>query len=143
LISGCAQVEISNKVKDILWSLCIYNWQREPHQQHQNPCEPRYQNLKMMTNTVLDRTGSPAYLWLLCLQYVAFILNNSVSDALNGATPLQLLTGSTNDISPLLFFKCMTQSIIKLMILTFLLNLEKNVDAGLVLQNMLATSANC
>jgi hypothetical protein len=105
LISDHAQVETSNKVKDILRSLCISDWQSEPHQQHQNPCEHRYQTLKMMTNTVLDCTGSPAYLWLLCLQYVAFILNNSVSDALNGATPLQLLTGSTNDISPLLFFK--------------------------------------
>ena len=105
LISDRAQVEISNKVKDILRSLCISDWQSEPHQQHQNPCERRYQTLKSMTNTVLERTGSPAYLWLLCLQYVAFILNNSVSDALNGTTPLQLLTGSTNDISPLLFFK--------------------------------------
>jgi hypothetical protein len=76
LISDCAQVEISNKVKDILWSLCISDWKSVPHQQHQNPCERRYQTVKMMTNTVLDHTCSPAYLWLLCLQYVAFILNN-------------------------------------------------------------------
>jgi hypothetical protein len=54
---------------------------------------------------VLDRTGSPAYLWLLCLMYVCFLLNNVSSAAINGAVPLQVLTGSTNDISTLLFFQ--------------------------------------
>jgi hypothetical protein len=39
LISDRAQVEISNKVKDILRNLHILDWQSEPHQQHQNPCE--------------------------------------------------------------------------------------------------------
>jgi hypothetical protein len=105
LISDRAQVEISNKVKDILRALCISDWQSEPHQQHQNPCERRYQTLKSIANTVLDRTGSPAYLWLLCLMYVCFLLNNVSSASLNGQTRLQVLTGSTNDISPLLFFR--------------------------------------
>jgi hypothetical protein len=76
LVSNRAQVKISNKVKDILRTLCISDWQSEPHQQHQNPCERRYQTVKSITNTVLDRTGSPAYLWLLCLAYVCFLLNN-------------------------------------------------------------------
>jgi hypothetical protein len=43
LISDRAQVEISAKVKDILHALCICDWQSEPHQQHQNPAERRYQ----------------------------------------------------------------------------------------------------
>jgi hypothetical protein len=105
LISDRAQVEISNKVKDILHALCISDWQSEPHQQHQNPCERRYQTLKSIANTILDRTGSPAYLWLLCLMYVCFLLNNVSSASLHGQTPIQVLTGSTNDISPLLFFR--------------------------------------
>jgi hypothetical protein len=42
LISNCAQVEISNKIKDIIHALCISNWQSEPDQQHQNPCERQY-----------------------------------------------------------------------------------------------------
>jgi hypothetical protein len=104
LISDRAQVEISHKVRDILRALCIYDWQSEPFQPHQNPCERRYQTLKTIANTILDRTGSPASLWLLCLMYVCFLLNNISSAALHGATPLQVLTGSTNDISPLLFF---------------------------------------
>jgi hypothetical protein len=41
LISDRAQVEISNKVKDILRALCISDWQSEPHQRHQNPAEHR------------------------------------------------------------------------------------------------------
>ena len=57
-----------------------------------------------MTNTILDRTGSPSHVWLLCLMYVCFILNMTASLALNGAVPIQRATGSTNDISPLLRF---------------------------------------
>jgi hypothetical protein len=105
LISDRAQVEISNKVKDILRALCISDWQSEPHQQHQNPAERRWQTVKSLTNVILDRTGSPAYLWLHCLMYVCFLLNNMSSASLHGAVPIQRLTGSTNDISPLLFFR--------------------------------------
>ena len=39
LISDHANVEISNKVKDILCYLMIPNWQSEPYHQHQNPAE--------------------------------------------------------------------------------------------------------
>ena len=39
ILSDRAQLEMSNKVKDILRALCIGNWQSEPHQQHQNPAE--------------------------------------------------------------------------------------------------------
>jgi hypothetical protein len=55
-----------------------------------------------MGNTILDRTGAPSYTWLLCLTYVCFILNFTVSSALSGGVPIQRATGSTNDtISPL------------------------------------------
>jgi hypothetical protein len=103
LISDRAQVEISNKVKDILHALFISDWQSEPHQQHRNPCERWYQMLKSIANTILDRTGSPAYLWLLCLVYMCFLLNNVSSASMHGQTPLQVLTGSTNNINPWLF----------------------------------------
>ena len=104
LISDRAQVEISTKVKDILHNLHILDWQSEPYQQHQNACERRYQTIKSVTNTILDRTGSPAYLWLLCLMYICF-LHNNVAAPNNGAVPIQTLNGSTNDISPLLHFR--------------------------------------
>ena len=52
----------------------------------------------------MDRTTAPAYLWLCCLLYVCFILNHTYSDAIKGV-PMQCLTGSTVDISPLLHFQ--------------------------------------
>jgi hypothetical protein len=103
LISDRAQVKISYKVVDILLrALFISSWQSsEPHQQHQNYAENCYQTVKTMGNTIL----APSYTWLLCLAYVCFILNFTVSSALNGGVPIQRATGFTNDISPLLRFR--------------------------------------
>jgi hypothetical protein len=52
-ISNRAQVEISEHVKQVLWPLHISTWQSEPHQQHQNPAECQYQNIKQLCNTTL------------------------------------------------------------------------------------------
>jgi hypothetical protein len=41
LISDRAQVEVSNKVLDILRTFFISAWRSEPHQQQQNPAERR------------------------------------------------------------------------------------------------------
>jgi hypothetical protein len=103
LISDRAQVEISERVKQVLRPLHISTWQSEPHQQHQNPAERQYQNIKRLCNTILDRSGAPAYTWLLCLMYVCFLLNNTWCEAIDDI-PLRMSTGSTNDISPLLCF---------------------------------------
>jgi hypothetical protein len=46
LISDCAQVEMSERVKQVLRPLHIATWQSEPHQQHQNPAKRQYQNIK-------------------------------------------------------------------------------------------------
>jgi hypothetical protein len=103
LISDRAQVEISERVKHVLRPLHISTWQSEPHQQHQNPAERQYQNIKQLCNTILDRSGAPAYTWLLCLMYVCFLLNNTWCEAVDDI-PIRMSTGSTNDISPLLCF---------------------------------------
>jgi hypothetical protein len=67
LISDRGQTFVSNKVADIIGTFCIDKWQSEPHQQHQNPTERRYQTIKNCTNCILDRTGAPAHTWLLAL----------------------------------------------------------------------------
>jgi hypothetical protein len=103
LISDRAQVEISERVKQVLRPLHISTWQSEPHQQHQNPAEHQYQNIKRLCNTILDRSGAPAYTWLLCLMYVCFLLNNTWCEVVDDI-PICMSTGSTNDISPLLCF---------------------------------------
>jgi hypothetical protein len=46
LISDCAQVEINERVKQVLRPLHIATWQSELHQQHQNPAKRQYQNIK-------------------------------------------------------------------------------------------------
>ena len=99
LISDRAQSEISNKAKDLLRALFIDEWQSEPHHQHQNYAERRYNTIKSKTNIILNRTGAPAYCWLLCLAYVCFILNHVATESLQWKTPMQMLTGETSDIS--------------------------------------------
>ena len=75
LISDSAKVEISNKVQEILRGLVIRDWQSEPKNQHQNYAERRYQTLKDATERTLKRRGAPAYTWLFCMLYCAFVLN--------------------------------------------------------------------
>jgi hypothetical protein len=103
LISDRAQVEISERVKQVLRPLHISTWQSELHQQHENPAERQYQNIKQLCNTILDHSGAPAYTWLLCLMYVCFLLNNTWCEVVDDI-PIRMSTGSTNDISPLLCF---------------------------------------
>jgi len=52
----------------------------------------------------MDCVGTPASTWFLCLQYVTSILNFTYSEKIK-CTPLFALTGSTNDISMLLYFR--------------------------------------
>jgi len=69
LITDRALAEISHKVLDILRTYAIDDWQSEPHHQHQNFAEQRYQTIKKYVNKILDSSGAPADCWLLCLQY--------------------------------------------------------------------------
>ena len=59
--------------------------------------------LKTLVNTIMDCVGAPPHAWFLYLQYVTFLLNSMYSPQLK-CTPLFALTGSTNDISMLLYF---------------------------------------
>jgi len=83
LVSNHAQVDISEKVQDILCTLFIGHWQSELHQQHQNPAEQHFQTVKTTANTILDQSGAPASTWLLCLLYVCFLLNHTFCTATN------------------------------------------------------------
>ena len=104
LISDSAQVEISNKVKDILRYLFIQDWQSEAFHQHQNYAERTYQTIKRTANHLLDRTGSPPSLWLLALKYSAVLHNHTATASLGFKVPLSILTGVTPDISKFLRF---------------------------------------
>jgi hypothetical protein len=59
--------------------------------------------VKNATNRILNRTGAPAHLWLLCLQYVCYLLNRTYNMTID-AVLLTKLLDSTVAISPLLRF---------------------------------------
>ena len=99
LILDRAQVEISNKVLDVLRHLCINDRQSEPHFHHQNPSERKYRDVKQKTNRVLNETGAPGNTWLLCMQYVCFIMNRMALRSKDWRTPYKILNGETPDIS--------------------------------------------
>ena len=102
LISDYAKLEISNKVKDILRMYHSSSWNSECYHENQNPAEGRYCSLKSWTNTIMNRTGTPADCWLLCMLHASYILNNLSFEALNGNVPLGMLYGVSPDISIIL-----------------------------------------
>ena len=104
LISDYAQVEISDKVKDILRMYHSSSWHSEPYHQNQNLSELHYQTIKAWTNTILNRTGAPANCWLLCMSYACYILNHISCKSLQGQIPLTKLYGITPDINILMMY---------------------------------------
>ena len=57
-----------------------------------------------MANKLLDWAGAPSSLWLLALMHVCFITNLASNASIGYAIPLQVLEGTTPDISSLLQF---------------------------------------
>ncbi|EEC44015.1 predicted protein [Phaeodactylum tricornutum CCAP 1055/1] len=104
LLSDRAQVEISKKVADITRAYNIDQWQSEPHHQHQNFAERRIATIEANTNSVLNKTGAPDSTWLLCIAYICYVFNHLSHESLHDRTPLEILLGSTPDISVLLQF---------------------------------------
>ena len=65
LHSDNAKSEVSKAVRDIEQLYCIKDCQSEPHYQQQNPAERSIQDVKRVTNNVMDRVIAPAPSWLL------------------------------------------------------------------------------
>lgn len=104
LITDSAKVEISRRVLDILRALCIDDWQSEANYQHQNFAELRWKHLKRNVQWWMNRRNVDPGAWLLCLEWVADIMNVTAEKSLGGRPPLQVLTGQTQDISIFLLF---------------------------------------
>ena len=105
LFSDNAKIQIGKRVLDILRLYAIKDFQCEPHHQHQNFAERKIGDTKRLADTIMDRTGTPAQYWLLCLFYVVFLLNHLSSSALHDLTPIEAATGQRPDISPILNFR--------------------------------------
>ncbi|MGH7974690.1 MAG: hypothetical protein ACREBR_04130, partial [bacterium] len=64
----------------------------------------RIKEVKSTTNVLMDRTRTPESLWLLCMQYVVYLLNHLALPTLKQRTPVEVAFGNTPDISHLLQF---------------------------------------
>ena len=104
LISDSARVEISTRVEEILRSLFIKSWQSEPNYQHQNFAEHRYRHLKRNLQWYMSHRNVHPSAWLLCLQWIADVMNHTAERSLGWRPPLEVLTGETLDISIMLIF---------------------------------------
>jgi Reverse transcriptase (RNA-dependent DNA polymerase) len=105
IISDNAKAQVSARVKEILRTFCIKDWQSEPHKGNQNFAERGWKDTKTKTNNLLNSSGAPAELWLHALQYVCTIQNHTAVASLNHRTPIEWLLGYTPDITVLLQFQ--------------------------------------
>ena len=99
IVTDRAKEEISAKVRKLLGHLCIGDWQSDPKSQHQNFSERRYQDVKRYTNLTLNNTGAPSESWFLCIKYILFIMNRTALKSIGWRTPLEMLDGTSPDIS--------------------------------------------
>jgi hypothetical protein len=76
LFSDNAKSQIGRAVQEILRMYAIKDFQCETHHQHQNYAERRIQEVQKLSNTLLDRSGYPPSLWLLCVQHIVYLLNH-------------------------------------------------------------------
>ncbi len=105
LFSDNAKAQCGKRVRDLLRLYGIKDFQCEPHHQHQNFAERKIGDTKRLTDAIMDRTGTKATYWLLCLLYVVYLMNHLASDVLCGLTPIEVATGQRPDISALLQFR--------------------------------------
>ena len=104
LISDSARVEISRRVQDILRALFIDSWQSEAYFQWQNFAEHGWKFLKHNVQFIMNWRNVMPGAWLLCMQWVADVMNHTSEKSLKWRPPLEVLTGQTIDISILLCF---------------------------------------
>jgi hypothetical protein len=102
LFSDNAKSELSCAVRNILRMYCIKDAHSEPHYQHQNYAERRIQDVKRITNSIMDRVSYPAGYWLLCTLFVIGLVNVLANHT--GEIPHSIVTGQVTDVSPYLSF---------------------------------------
>ena len=99
-----SKMQTGNRWRDILRKYVIAEATTEPHHPQQNPAERRIGELKKYAQKIMDRTGTPSYLWFYCILYVVFLLNRTAMEPLSWRTPIEKALGETPDISSLLQF---------------------------------------
>ena len=103
--SDNAKEQTAKAVDELLRMYHIGDFQCEPHYQHQNDAERRIQDIKKLSDGIMDRTGTPSKMWLLCILYVVYLHNHMSVESLGWKTPLQCKDGQRSDVSALLLFR--------------------------------------
>ena len=104
LIRDDAKEERSKDVMDLLRYYAIDDWTSEPYHEWQNYAERKIQDIKRTTNSLMDRTGTPAKYWLLCTLFILGMFNVVAHETNHGRTPIEVQTGQQPDISAYLAF---------------------------------------
>ena len=105
LMSDNAKANISQEMVKVLRFYNIKGQTSTPKQQNQNPAERRIQDIKHMTDSIMDCTHAPAPYWLLCTLFVCSLYNVLSLHKLGGKSPEQMLTNQVPDISPFLAYR--------------------------------------
>ena len=84
--------------------LQIKDWTSEPHNKNLNFANRVWQDAKRKTKITLNFSNAPAFVWLLCLEYVCFVMNHTAQERLGWHTPTEWLLGYMRDITVLLQF---------------------------------------
>ena len=105
LRSDNAKAQTCKAVAEVLRMYAIADYQCEPHYQHQNPAERRIQQVQKVMDMLMDKTATPASMWLLCLKYVVYVQNHLAMESLGWLTPLEVATGQQPDVSALMMFR--------------------------------------
>ena len=74
-------------VRKLLRAYGVGSKKSESHKQNQNPAERSIQEIKCTTCTVLDRSCTPSFSWLLFMAYVVSILKHMAHHSLYWRTP--------------------------------------------------------
>ena len=84
------------------WITCTTT---EPYTPNQNRCEHEFGQVRIRARTIMEQTRCPEQLWDYVIEYVCYVRNRTSREALNGKTPMEVLTGDTPDISDLFDFE--------------------------------------
>ena len=77
----------------------------EPYNQQQNPAERRIQTVKKGVNQLMDRKGTPKYMWLECWLYYSETLNMVSIERLGNRNAYEVTFGQSIDTSAFIQYK--------------------------------------
>ena len=93
IISDNAKAQISTRVEEILNMLQIKDWTSEPHNKNLNFAERVWRDAKRKTELTLNFSDAPAFVWLLALEYVCFVMNHTAQESLGWEDTNRVVTG--------------------------------------------------